>query len=76
MTLKEFDGKEIKSFNNDEVQVSYTPNQNCKFILQHETYYGEYSCYDKFFILHLDENNNEIERWNASSPIISFIRWA
>ena len=76
MTLKEFNGKEIKSFNDDEAQVTYRPNPNCKFILQHEEYYGEYSCYDKFFILHLDENNNEIERWSASSPVISFIRWA
>jgi hypothetical protein len=76
MQLTDFNGKEIKSFNNDEVQVAYIPNPHCKFILQHEKYYGEYECYDKVFILHLDENNREIERWNALSSTITFIRWA
>ena len=76
MTLKEFNGKEIESFNNDEAEVTYTPDTNCKFVLQYEEYCGEYSHYDKFFILHLDDDNNEIERWNALSPVISFIRWA
>lgn len=35
-TLKDYNGREIKYFNDDNAQVSYFPNGNCKFILQVE----------------------------------------
>lgn len=74
-TLKDYNGREIKYFNDDNAQISYFPNGNCKFILQIESHSDEYEVVNKIFILHLDRIGNEIERWDALSPSITRIAW-
>lgn len=74
-TMIEFHGREIKSFNNDDAQVSFFPKENCKFILQVEQHNGQLDIVHKVYILHIDENGNEIERWDAMSPSVTRIIW-
>jgi hypothetical protein len=74
--LKEYDKSEIAFFNNDNAQVSYKPLDGCKFTLWWEVYDGEYNGVDKFFIVHTDKDGKEIERWNAMSDSVTYIKWA
>jgi len=74
-TLIQHNQREIAYFNNDDAQVSHVPNPGCKFILQHEESAGMYCNIDHIFIIHIDQQENEIERWDAFSPSVSFIKW-
>ena len=74
-SMIEFDGNEIERFNNDNACVSFHPKENCKFILQIEKFNGQLDIFHKVYILHIDENGKEIERWDAMSTSVTNIKW-
>lgn len=74
-TMIEMHGREIEFFNNDNAGVSFLPKENCKFILQVEVLNGQLDIFHKVYILHINENGDEIERWNAISPSVTSIIW-
>ena len=72
--LRDKNDCEIAFFNDDTIRVTYRPKG--KYIFKHEQYSGENSLIDRFFIIHIDDNGEEIERWNALSSTVTFIKWA
>ncbi len=76
LNMKDYDGWEIDHFNNDEACITTSPNKDCKFILHHEIYRGEYSEVDKFYILHLDINGIELNRFDAMGKTVNSIFWS
>ena len=76
MDLKEMNGRKIEYFANDEAQIGYHPKKGCKYVFKYEQVKGRMDFTDLFYILHIDENGNELERFDYLSKAVSHVRWA
>ena len=63
-------GREIEFFSNDDAQVSYWPKKGNRLVFINETYNGEYTQVNEFYIVEFDCEFKEVKRYshkNATS---------
>lgn len=75
MDLKDFNGREIKYFSNDEDKYDVTADYGGKMLFKHEIITGQYAKVDLFFIVKFDKNGNETHRYSYPNSAIHQIKW-